>query len=68
MSAMPDDDEPVDEWVDEWNADDWHELSLIDRDHRNADSWGAWVLRLLALALAVPVILGVLVWLLILAF
>lgn len=68
MSAVPDDEEPVDEWVDEWNEDDWHELSLIDRDHRNTESWGAWVLRLFALALALPVILGLLVWLLILAF
>lgn len=54
-------------WDDEWNRDEWYELERIDRGIRNEDSWKSWALKLLALAVAVPVVLGILALLLILA-
>jgi len=66
MSAVPEDPNDL-PWEDEWAADDWHELNLLDRGHYNTDGWRSWILRFLAIAVAVPVILGILVWLLILA-
>lgn len=61
--SLPDDDR----WDDEWNRDEWYELELVDRGTRNEDSWTSWALKLLALAIAVPVVLGILAFLLILA-
>ena len=61
--SLPDDDR----WDDEWNRDEWYELELVDRGTRNEDSWKAWALKLLAIAIAVPVVLGILAFLLILA-
>ena len=54
-------------WDDEWNRDDWYELGLVDRGTRNEESWKTWILKLLALAVAVPVVLGILALLLIVA-
>ncbi len=61
--SLPDDDR----WDDEWNRDDWYELGLVDRGTRNEESWRAWALKLLAIAIAVPIVLGILAFLLILA-
>ncbi|MEM7288056.1 MAG: hypothetical protein AAF480_17025 [Actinomycetota bacterium] len=61
--SLPDDDR----WDDEWNRDEWYELELVDRGTRNEESWRTWVLKLLALAIAVPIVLGILALLLILA-
>ena len=61
--SLPDDDR----WDDEWNRDEWYELELVDRGTRNEDSWKSWVLKLLAVAIAVPIVLGILAFLLILA-
>ena len=58
---------PEDRWDDEWNRDDWYELGLVDRETRNEESWRTWVLKLVALAIAVPIVLGILALLLILA-
>ena len=58
---------PDDRWDDEWNRDDWYELGLVDRGTRNEESWKTWILKLLALAVAVPVVLGILALLLIVA-
>lgn len=68
MSALPE--EPADphDWDDEWNRDDWSHLTEIDRSQPNQDSWSQWVLRLVGIALVLPLVLGVLVLLLILAF
>lgn len=63
---MPDRSE-AERWDDEWNRDEWYELELVDRGTRNEDSWKSWALKMLALALAVPVVLGILALLLILA-
>ena len=55
--SVPDDDR----WDDEWNRDEWYELELVDRGTRNEDSWRSWALKLLALAVAVPVVLAAVV-------
>ena len=67
MSAVPSPDDP-NEWQDEWNRDDWHELGLVDRGERNEESWLRWGLHLLGIAIALPLVLGILVLLLILIF
>ncbi len=67
MTAMPDESHD-DEWRDEWNRDEWYELGVADRNHRNEPSWAEWGLKLAAIALALPVVLGVLFFLLILLF
>ncbi|MGI9622875.1 MAG: hypothetical protein ACR2PK_08570 [Acidimicrobiales bacterium] len=67
MSAVPGDEHgPDDEWVDEWNADDWHALNVIDRNERNEDSWRDWALKLLVVAIGLPLVLGLLLYLFIL--
>ncbi len=62
-NERPDDDDRVSEW----DRDAWHELNLVDRNTRNEASWGRWALKMLALALIVPLVLGILAFLLILA-
>lgn len=67
MSAVPGDDPGHDdEWVDEWNADDWEALNAIDRNERNEDSWRDWTLKLLVVAIGLPLVLGFLLYLFIL--
>jgi len=68
VSAVPGGNGDPDEWEDEWNRDDWETLSVVDRGERNEDSWLSWVLRLLGIALVLPLVLGVLFLLLILIF
>ena len=58
--------EPNEEWVDEWNSEDWQALDAIDRSERNEESWRDWALKLLVVAIGLPLVLGLLVWLLIL--
>ena len=67
MSAVPGPGDPL-EWDDEWNRDEWHELGLVDRGQRNEDSWLRWGLHLFAIAIILPLVLGLLVLLLILIF
>ncbi len=68
MSAAHGRSDGPDEWDDEWNRDDWETLSIVDRGERNEDSWLSWTLRLLGIALVLPIVLGILVLLLILIF
>ncbi len=56
------------EWLDEWNQDDWRALNMADRAERNEDNWLSWGLRLVAVALVLPIVLGLLVLILILIF
>jgi hypothetical protein len=67
MSTAPDD-PGDDQWLDEWNADDWSELSRADHNHRNEQSWASWLLKLAAVAIALPLVLGLLAYVLILIF
>lgn len=60
--------DPDEGWDDEWNRDDWYELGVADRDHRNEETWGDWLLKLTAVAIVLPLVLGLLVWVLILIF
>lgn len=68
MAALPGDDVDPDDWDDEWNRDDWSRLDELDRGRQNQDSWGRWAVHLLGIALVLPLVLGILVLLLILAF
>ena len=68
MTALPDDSGPEEEWTDEWNADDWDELGVADQNYRNEETWGDWFLKLAGVAIVLPLVLGLLVWILILIF
>ncbi len=65
MSADPDDWAPGDPWDDEWSSDEWHDLDVMARRHRNEGSWSEWAFKLVVTALAVPVVLGALAYFLI---
>ncbi len=60
--------DPEDAWADEWNDDDWYELHMVDRNERNEASWSDWLLKLAAVAIALPLVLGLLAYALILIF
>lgn len=67
MAAMPGDSQDPHDWDDEWNRDDWRHLEVLDRE-RSKESWAQWGAQLLIIALVLPLVLGVLALLLILAF
>ncbi len=68
MSSAHPSHEPDEPWADEWNDDDWYELHMVDRNQRNEASWSDWLLKLAAVAIALPVVLGLLAYALILIF
>jgi hypothetical protein len=68
MTALPDDFGPEEEWDDEWNADDWYDLGVADRNYRNEDTWGNWLIKLAVVTVVLPLVLGLLAWVLILIF
>ncbi len=65
MSEQPDRWERGDPWDDEWSAEDWHDLDVMSRRHRNESSWVEWAAKLVVTAIAVPIVLGALAYFLI---
>ena len=67
MSAIPDpDDDEFQDWDDQW--DEWSALDLIERQERANQQWWQWAGRLAAVALLLPIVLGLLVAFLIWVF
>lgn len=56
------------DWDDEFNRHDWRELTLIEENERRDLDWWHWAGQMLLVALLLPVMMGLLVWILILIF
>jgi hypothetical protein len=66
MSAFPEPDDTDEPWEAEWSP--WDEMAMLEQYERRDKNWVAWVARLAAVALILPLMLGFLVAMLIWIF